>query len=312
MDEWVILIVGILAFIAVVVYYFYKSDYAAYMSLQKAYDSRPVIWVYVDDSDVNARFWSDFGARSSRALNVPFLNLCYGSIAKAAEPHYRVEMINGVADAVEKLGGAAHVPERFLGLGAKRALGPLEMSYLRVAFLERYGGLWMPLSTICLRSLPELPADDVVFFGSRSDELYTPALPGHHVVWAGKAGHPVMSAWADMLQHRVDESNGGSWVRGDDAQDMDALLRLYKGKGLAVMSAASLDRKANGKAIGIEDWLAHGTEGNLPFVITREALFMPVDYKELERRDAYGWFLKMSEEQVMESDLAVSHVLRVL
>ena len=75
MDEWVVLIVGILAVVAVVVYYLYKSDYAAYMTLQKAYDSRPVIWVYVDDSDVNARFWSDFGARSSRALNVPFLNL---------------------------------------------------------------------------------------------------------------------------------------------------------------------------------------------------------------------------------------------
>jgi hypothetical protein len=116
-----------------------------------------------------------------------------------------------------------------------------------------------------------------------------------------------MSEWADMLQRRVEESNGGSWVRGDDAQDMDALLRLYKGKGLVVMPAASLDRKANGKALGIEDWLARG---EVPFMLTADALFMPVDYKELERREAYGWFLKMSEDQVMESDLAVAQILK--
>jgi hypothetical protein len=37
----------------------------------------PVIWVYVNNSEVNARSWADFQARSSRVMNIPFLNLCF-------------------------------------------------------------------------------------------------------------------------------------------------------------------------------------------------------------------------------------------
>ena len=40
----------------------------------------PVIWIYLDDSDVNSRSWLDFADRSTRAINLPFLNLCYQSI----------------------------------------------------------------------------------------------------------------------------------------------------------------------------------------------------------------------------------------
>ena len=42
--------------------------------------TKPVLWVYYNDSDVNARQWSDFGARSSRALNLPAINLFYETI----------------------------------------------------------------------------------------------------------------------------------------------------------------------------------------------------------------------------------------
>ena len=41
---------------------------------------KPPLWLYYDTSDVNSRWWYDFGARSSRALNLPFLNLCYDTI----------------------------------------------------------------------------------------------------------------------------------------------------------------------------------------------------------------------------------------
>ena len=37
----------------------------------------PVLWIYVNDSDVNSRHWTAFEERSSRVLNIPFLNLCY-------------------------------------------------------------------------------------------------------------------------------------------------------------------------------------------------------------------------------------------
>ena len=57
----------------------------------------PSLWLYYDDSQVNSRHWYDFGARSSRVLNKPFLNLCYESIIRANGKFYRVEVIKGIS-----------------------------------------------------------------------------------------------------------------------------------------------------------------------------------------------------------------------
>jgi hypothetical protein len=38
--------------------------------------NKPAIWIFYDTSIPNARQYADFNARSSRALNLPFLNLC--------------------------------------------------------------------------------------------------------------------------------------------------------------------------------------------------------------------------------------------
>ena len=313
--DWGQITVIIVIILTLIVLYLRYSDYASFNELQKVYDKRPIIWVYIDDSDVNSRFWADFGARSSRALNVPFLNLCYRTIQKAAGDNYRVELISGVSDAVSKLGGARHVPERLLGLGQKKMLTPLDEAYIRTAILERYGGLWTPLSTIFLRPLPVLPADRAVFFGTNQADLYSgsagTAVPGHAVFWSPTPGHAVYTEWADMLQRRMEEGNGGSWIRGDDALDMDSLLAKYKDTAITILPGAALDRKPNGKTIGIEDWLAHGTGGELPFSINQNSIFLPVDYTELNRRRAYGWFLKMSESQIMESDLVLKYLLEV-
>ena len=48
------------------------------------------LWLYYDQSDVNSRWWADFGARSSRVLNTPYLNLCYQSIVTKNGKKYNV------------------------------------------------------------------------------------------------------------------------------------------------------------------------------------------------------------------------------
>jgi hypothetical protein len=54
------------------------------------------------------------------------------------------------------------------------------------------------------------------------------------------------------------------------------------------------------------DLLAAGQEGKLPFALTREAVYAPIPWPELKERRAFGWFLRLSEEQILNSDLAIS------
>lgn len=122
---------------------------------------KPVIWLYYDTSDVNARRWSDFGARSSRALNLPFLNLCYESIVKQNKELYRIEVIGGLSGAAELLGGWNHLPP-----GLRDPISPVnetELNYLRTAILAKYGGLWLSPYCVSLKPFGKLPEDKTVF-----------------------------------------------------------------------------------------------------------------------------------------------------
>jgi hypothetical protein len=95
----------------------------------------------------------------------------------------------------------------------------------------------------------------------------------------------------------------------------DAVIAMREaaaaGAPIEVRPTAELTRKgAAGRRIQLEDLLAAGQEGVLPFAITTDAVYMPIPWPEMKERRAFGWFLRMSEEQILESDLAISHVLR--
>ena len=110
-SESLLLILAILCIVSIGYAFFYSqharmnNPYLDKKLLERGMD-KPPIWLYYDTSDVNSRQWMDFGARSSRALHLPFLNLCYESIVKKNNQHYRIEVIGGLS------GAAARRPER--------------------------------------------------------------------------------------------------------------------------------------------------------------------------------------------------------
>ena len=268
----------------------------------------PTIWIFINDTDVNSRMWADFGARSSRVYNLPFLNLCYASIVKAAGTNYHIEVIGGLADAEQRLG---YLPE---GMRNKRIpLRSEEMTYLKVAFLEKFGGLWMCPATICLKQLPVLPKDKVVLFGSDPLETYAgpqgTELPNQHAMWSPKPKNPFFVKWKKILEPRIEEHHGGREIRNDSRWDI-----IFAGSDktdVTLMPNAELTRKAGGRKIELEDLLASGTEGVLPFQIPPETLYVPFPWPELLERRIFGWFLRLSEEQIKESDLAVTYLFKM-
>jgi hypothetical protein len=75
---------------------------------------------------------------------------------------------------------------------------------------------------------------------------------------------------------------------------------------IEIRPMAEVSRKgASGRRIQIEDLLSSGQEGDLPFVIGANAVYVPLPWPELKDRRAFGWFLRMSESQIAESDLVI-------
>jgi hypothetical protein len=312
-----LLIVGALLLVAFFYAVFYSKDlvlknpFLDRNLLQKGMD-KPVIWLYYDTSDVSSRDWYDFGARSSRALNIPFLNLCYESIVHQNKDQYRIEVIGGLSGAAELLGGWEQLPP-----GLRDPIAPVneaERNYLRVAILAKYGGLWLEPYCVCLKPFGKLPEDKTVFFGTDLEETYAGSagtnIPGFRAIWTPKAEHAMFKEWAAVCYDRVAKKRGGDQIRGDVKWDFVRFSNEYVQTGLVVDPAAEGMRKKNGKRIQLEDLLASNTDGKLPFDLCAYTTYVPFPWTELRDREMFGWFLRMSESQIMESDLAVKYLLK--
>jgi hypothetical protein len=276
-------------------------------SLIKGMD-KPILWIYVNDSDVNSRWWADFGDRSRHVLNVPFLNLCYQSIVKGCAAEYRIEVIGGLSDLATRMGGWDALPSPLQN--PQKIVNEPELNWIRSAVLAKWGGLWVSPSTVFLRPLELLPPDRTVFFGTDDDVTLsgvagTP-VPALRVVWAPAPDIPLWVSWEKKVRARLERRSGGSEFRHDEKADLaDAL----KSGNVEVRPMAELGRTAAGKRIQLEDILAAGQDGVLPFAVG-SAVYLPVPWPELLERRAFGWFLRLSEEQILSSDLAISSILR--
>jgi hypothetical protein len=269
----------------------------------------PVLWLYYDDSQVNSRHWLDFGARSGRVINMPFMNLCYESIVRANGRDYRIEVIAGVAGVQERLGG--DLPGRLKSSLA--TIGPAEKNWIRAAILAKYGGLWLEPSSIALKGFGPLPKDRVVFFGTDLDKSYSgtggTTIPGFRAIWCPYKGHPLFVDYEMSVRRRLNEQGGGTQIRGDDKWDFVA--NFHGRPGVEVRPGAELARKGRaGKRIELDDLLAAGQEGKLPFDVPADAIYLALPMRDIELRRQFGWFLRLSEDQILESDLAITTIFK--
>lgn len=261
---------------------------------------RPCIWVYYDNSQVNSRDWADFGARSSRAINIPMLNLFYETIVKANGDMYRVEVIGGLQRVTELLGKDA-MPSSLRNLNAN--VGVAQEDWIRAAILAKYGGLWLNSSVVCVKGFGGLP-DKVTAFGQDDKSMYGTSVPGFRALWSPKPNHPLFVEWEERTHARLDSMLGGLQVRGDAKSDW---YDLIKRNDVEHRPFDELSRDpTTHKKLDLEHLFAKGKPLDIPQCVK----YIVVPYDDLTSRTMYSWLLRNSEEQILESDMAISAVLR--
>lgn len=315
-----LLIIIILTVVAVVYAYFFRKDlihkrwFMDKFLLERGLE-KPTLWLFYPSSDVNARSWLDFGNRSSRALQIPFLNMCYRNIVEQNKNLYHVRVIGGLSGLADLLGEDS-LPSLLRRHGELASIGPAEMNWIRTAVLAKFGGLWVNPASVHLKGFGEQPKDKVVFFGTDPTQTYSgkngTLVPSDHALWVPRAAHPMMVEWEQVCFQRIHQKRGGEQIRGDWAWDVMRFTQQYSGEGEGIVMDphAELSRKRDGKRIQLEDLLASGTEGVLPFDVPPHAIYVPFPWEELQRREMFGWFLRMSESQIAESDIAVKYLFQ--
>ncbi len=150
-------------------------------------------------------------------------------------------------------------------------------------------------------------------FGTDLDETFSgvggTAVPGQRALWVPYKGHPLFVEYEMAVRRRLNEQGGGTQIRGDEKWDYVAFLADRP--GVEIRPQAELARKgASGRRIEIEDLLAAGQEERLPFDVPASAIYLALPSRDIELRRQFGWFLRMSEDQILESDLAITHMFK--
>jgi len=301
-----IITLGLLALTATAVGLYYSKN----MIEEDSFQSRNLtsegidnttLWLYYDQSDVNSRWWSDFGARSSRVLNTPYLNLCYQSIVTKNGQIYNVKVLAGLSDVAILLGGWQELPKPLQNPIAP--VGEAELNYIRATILQRFGGLWVNPSVICVKSFPDFTkSEKAIFTGTDKDESYSDSngtpVPGIDVMYSPGEGYEVFKFLENLALKRIERQEGGKQFRKDIKWDIRQAMSMYICDYIPSLEFA---RKSSGRRIQLEDLL-----GNENIPVSSDACYIPLDYEELQNRRNFGWFLRQSEDQILESNLYIS------
>jgi hypothetical protein len=186
------------------------------------------------------------------------------------------------------------------------------MNWIRAAVLAKFGGLWVSPATIWIRDMPTLPKDKVVFFGTNTDDTYSTnnSVPALDVIWSPRAEHPLWIDWEKTVRERLNFRTGGSEFRHDERRDFAESLKKFS-NDIQVLRLPEISRKeAPRKRIQLEDLLEKSGGAEVAFKIPSDGIYVPIPLGELLQRENFGWFLRMSEDQILESDLVISHLFR--
>ena len=266
----------------------------------------PPLWIFYNDSDVNSRFWADFGARSSHVINVPIMNLFYESIVKANGKQYRVEVIGGL-QGVATLLGKDSMPKPLQNLRA--SVGTAQEDWIRTAVLAKYGGLWLSPSVVALKGFGHLPDDKIVAFGQDDVSTYSSPVPGFRALWVPGQANPMMVEWEKRIRDRLENQLGGLQIRGDAKSDWYELC--HSKESVEIRRDYELSRNIRTqKKLQLEDLFATVSGTDIPFEIPSCAKYIVVPHEDLLRRTMFSWVLRNSEKQILESDMAISKILR--
>lgn len=262
---------------------------------------KPTLYWFCD-SDKNARDWNDFGSRMSMHPNRGYLNIALNKAYKTQKEFTIVPLIG--RDAVFTI-----LPN--LNRKAKQLPTKLWREYVIANILYEKGGLVMDGdSTLCTGKsfypiIKDLPA---ATFGINPDEpaisVPTSLLPGPapYVGWAKDSYHPAWSYSAKAYNSLV-ERGPQAWTAALARRMNQSIWEVQHAKGCIAVRNIDGGRLMNGKMRQLEDIFGRVTEPeNVNTLLHPDTVFISYDGEDLQRRYEFNWFLRLSQQQIKESE----------
>lgn len=264
---------------------------------------KPILWIYVP-YDYNSRKWLNFGSRSSFDLNQPYLYLTVKSIIKHCDNSFTICIIDD--NSFKKLIPGWNIEMSRLSdpiLSNIRTLGMMKLLYI-------YGGMHCPISFLCMKDLSGLYAKGIrgnkMFVCETIDRNSTSVrmnfYPNISFCGASKESETVAELCNYIQIISSHDHTAESKFLGQ--YDRWCMKNVEQGKINLIEGVEIGTKTINEEQIILDDLMSNnylnlykGTYGIL------------IPSNELLNRLQYGWFIRSSPRQVLESDTIIGNYL---
>lgn len=266
----------------------------------------PILWVHVD-REYNSRNWSSFGSRSSFEVNQPYMYFCVRSIIRHCSDSFTICLIDDNSFA-KMLPGWNHdmtrIPEP--SKSRMRSMGICSLLY-------EYGGLVVPSSFVCLKDLYPLYArtnlggGGAIVIGEKASGCGESTELGYCTDMGFIGAHRGNETMKRLIEH-IDETITTD-LTAQPAFDgyISNFLSQEHVINVNVVQARLLGRETiDNKPILLEQLLGNN---NIEFADNMFGIWVPGN--EILTRTKYSWYARLSEKQVLESNVTLSKYILV-
>lgn len=264
---------------------------------------KPILWIHVP-YEYNSRKWLSFGSRSSFDLNQPYLYLTVRSIIKHCDDSFTICIFDD--NSFAKL-----IPGWNIDLGRlsdpilsnMRVLGMMKLLYI-------YGGMMCPISFLCMKDLMGMYSK-----GTRGGKMFVCETVDRNSTSAHRNFYSSISfcgapkeceTVAELCNYVQTLSSHDHTAESKFLGQFDrwTMKRVEQGRINLIEGVEIGTKTIDDKQIILDDLMSNnyldlykGTNGIL------------IPSNELLNRLNFGWFVRSSPKQVLESDTIIGNYL---
>ena len=268
---------------------------------------KPFLWIPVE-YDVNERSWLNFGSRNTTNLNQPYLYLTIRSIIEKCGNSFNICIIDD--NVFNKL-----IPNWTIVVS--RLTSPLRSHMRELAMaklLNKYGGMRLPPSFICfedLITLYELGINkETASGGVFVSEMVSNNITASSIIFGPCS--KIMGCVKDTQLMKSYIEYLEVLISNDYTEQMDFEGKISKwffneiSKGAMNIIKPEL---IGAKKIDDSPVILDNLLGDTNMELSNESFGLYINSCELLRRRNFGWFVRMSPKQVLESNTQIAKYL---
>ena len=276
-------------------------------------NNKPFLWIHIHNDDtiipeVNSRFWPSFYSRDTTDFNQPYQYLTIKSIINNCGSDFNIYLIDD--NSFEKIIPNWSINLSSIAIPMRAHIRLLALSMI----LNIYGGILVPSSFICFKSLKELYYSNInenkMFVGEFANRTANETLKNRNVIPS-----PILMGCNAKNNEMQEFIKFLEIVNSKDfTAEVDFLGKindwLNKGVNMDRINLVNGQYIGTVKTCGAPIFVDELVESSF-IKLNDEALGLYIPWNDLINRTSLQWFVRLSPQQVLESNTVIGKYLLV-